>query len=341
MIRTASLRGFVGLVEEIGGDPVEILSRFHLTPAVLADDEALIPIDVNDRLLDVTARELDCADLGLRLAGSQDITILGPLAVAIESSATVADALACASRFMFVHSPALRVGVEPDPRGARGVVSLTYRKELIESPYSPQAMELGLGLFFRIAILLLGDARPVRSVEVPHAPLSPVARYLDYFGGEVRFDAPVGGFRVSEAVLNWQFQGANEAIRELALEHLRTNYRDPNQTAVGQVRRAIAGSLGVTKPSLAGVARLLALHPRTLQRRLAREGSSFEQVLDDLRREMVHRHLTTTDLPIAQIALMAAFSEQSALTRAVRRWFGATPREVRRSPPNLVVQSQV
>lgn len=335
MIRTASLRGFVGLVDELGGDPVAMLSRFDLTPEVLADDDALIPIDVNDRLLDVTAHELGCADLGLRLASSQDITILGPLAVAIESSATVADALACASRFMFVHSPALRVGVEPDPRGVRGVVALTYRKELIESPYSPQAMELGLGLFHRIAVLLLGDSRPMRSVEVPHPPISPVERYLDYFDGDVRFDAPVGGFRVSEAVLNWQFQGANEAIRQIALDHLRT-YRDPNQTAVGQVRQALADSLGINKPTLTSVSRLLAVHPRTLQRRLAAEGASFEQVLDDLRRELVRRHLTTTDLPIAQIALMAAFSEQSALSRAVRRWFDATPREVRRSSPHIV-----
>lgn len=329
MIRTSSLRGFVGLADELGGDAPGLLARFGLTPQALADDDSLIPIATNDLLLDVAAREWACPDLGLRLAESQDITILGPLAVAIESSSSVADALACASRFIFVHSPALRVGVEPDPRGTRGVVCLTYRKDLTDSPYSPQAMELGLGLFHRIAVLLLGDVRPLRSVEIPHAPISPVARYTGYFGADVRFDAPVGGFRVEERVLDRQFQGANVAIRQLAIDHLARNFADPNQTDTARVRRVMAESLGATLPTIDNVARLLALHPRTLQRRLAAEGTTFEAVLDELRRQSAIRYLTTTDLPMAQIAAMLSFSEQSALSRAVRRWCAASPREVR------------
>lgn len=336
MIRTSSLRGFVGLADELGGDASGLLARFGLTPEALSADDSLIPIATNDMLLDVAAREWECPDLGLRLAESQDITILGPLAVAIESSSTVAEALDCATRFMFVHSPALRIGVEPDPRGARGVACLTYRKDLVDSPYSPQAMELGLGLFHRIAVLLLGDDRPLRTVEIPHAPISPVARYTGYFRADVHFNAPVGGFRVEQRVLDRGFLGANEAIRQFAIDHLTRNFSDPNQTDTARARRVVAESLGANQPAIANVARLLSLHPRTLQRRLAAEGTTFEAVLDDVRRESAVRYLTTTDLPMTQIAALLSFSEQSALSRAVRRWCSASPREVRAGgPPRL------
>lgn len=331
MIRAASLRGFAPLVRELGGDPEAFLRRFHIPASATESDDGLIDITAHDLMLDTVARELDCPDLGLRLAVAQDLTILGPLALAIESASTVAEALACASRFMFVHSPALSIGVEPDPRGWEGVIALTYRKDLLESPYSPQAMELGIGLFHQAALTLLGGRAGLRSVELPHRPLSPMGRYADFFGVDVRFGAPVAALRVERRMLDASFAGADDEIRRVALDHLARHYPDPATRVSVQVRRVLAQALGLTEaaPTLANTARLLALHPRTLQRRLAEEGTSHAAVLDQVRRDAATTFLTTTDLPMAQVAALLGFSEQSALSHAVRRWHGASPRQVR------------
>lgn len=331
MIRTASLRGFAPLVRELGGDPAAFLARFHLPADALDSDDGLIGITEHDLMLDAAADDLDCRDLGLRLAKSQDLTILGPLALAIESSPTVADALQCASRFMFVHSPALTVALEPDPRGARGVVALTYRKDLLESPYSPQAMELGLGLFHHVADQMMDGITGLRSVEFPHQPLSPISRYTDFFGVDVRFGAPTAALRIERRLLDARFTGADDTIREVALDYLARHYPEPTSLVAVQVRRALAESLGLRTPSLAHVARLFSLHPRTLQRRLAAEGTSFEATLDDVRRDAAHRLITTTDLPLGQVAALLGFTEQSTLAHAVRRWHGVTPRQLRLS----------
>ncbi|MFI6897775.1 AraC family transcriptional regulator [Streptomyces sp. NPDC050256] len=331
MIRAASLRGFVPLVERMGGDAVALLARFNLTRRTLDSDECLIPITANDLVLDAAAAELGCPDLGLRMAETQDLSILGPLAVVIESSSTVAEALALASRYMFVHSPALSVGVEADPRGHRNVVALTYRKDLHESPYSPQAMELGLGLFHRVAVMLVGSRTGLRSVEIPHQPLSPVSRYTGFFGSDVTFGRPTAALRVERHLLDAQFATADEAIRRLAVAYLAGTYPDPARKVSTQVRRALAGSLGITPPAIAGVARLLSVHARTLQRKLAAEGTSFEAVLDEVRRDAAHRYLTTTDLPLGQVAALVGFTEQSTLSHAVRRWYCTSPRELRRA----------
>jgi AraC-like DNA-binding protein len=336
MIRAASLRGFVALVEELGGDPGALLLRFGIDAGVLRDDDGLIPITAHDLMLDAAAQELGCPDLGLRLAAAQDVSILGPLAAAIEASSTVGQALDCASRFLFVHSPALRVGVEDDPLGRRGVVALAYRKDLQESTYSPQGTELGLGVFHRVAVSMIGGVRGLRSVLIPHQPLSPVQRYLDHFGADVRFGGRVAALCVQRHVLEESFSGADEAVRAVALEHLARHYRDPRLDFPAQARLGIAEALRTSQPTILGIARLFSLHPRTLQRRLAAEGTSFAELLDEVRREATHRYLTATDLPVGQIALMVGFGEQSTLAHATRRWYGTSPRELRRasqSPP--------
>ncbi|MFF2083425.1 AraC family transcriptional regulator [Nocardia sp. NPDC058176] len=330
MIRAASLRGFVPLVEQLGGDADRLLARFGLARGDLDSDEGLISITANDLVLDAAAAELGCPDLGLRLAEAQDVSILGPLAVVIEASSTAAEALVFASKYMFVHSPALSIGVEPDPRGRRGIAALTYRKELHESPYSPQAIELGLGVFYQVAVMLMGNREGLLSVEIPHRPLSPVARYTEFFGAGVAFGRPAAALRVQRDRLDDRFATANEAIRRLALQYLAGNYPDPTRKVSTQVRRALSKSLGSAPPTIGRVARLLAVHPRTLQRQLAAEQTTFETVLDDVRRDAAHRYLTTTDLPLGQVATRLGFTEQSTLSHAVRRWYGVSPRDLRR-----------
>ncbi|MFG2551150.1 helix-turn-helix transcriptional regulator [Streptomyces sp. NPDC048581] len=90
---------------------------------------------------------------------------------------------------------------------------------------------------------------------------------------------------------------------------------------------------GPAGASLGEVARFLALHPRTLQRRLAEEGAGFDQLRDEALRELAHQYLTESSLSMSHVALALGFSEQSALTRACRRWFGKTPTAIRRGKP--------
>lgn len=330
LIRAASLRGFGALVTELGGDPARLLQRFDIAAEVLEHDDGLLSITAHDRMLDAAAAELDCPDFGLRLAERQDLTILGPVARAVATSATATEALDAAARFLFVHSPVLTIGIDDDPWGRRGVVALTYRKEVSESPYSPQAIELGLGVFYRVALQLLGESTGLRSVEIPHGPLSPVDRYLDFFSADVKFDRPVAALCADVRVLDSAFETADEEIRRAAVEHLTGAYSDPADSIATQVRRVVSESLPGPVPPLSEVARTLHLHPRTLQRRLVVVGTSFGQVVDDLRRDRAHRYITTTDLSLAQVADLVGFAEQSTLNHAVRRWFGLSPGELRR-----------
>jgi AraC-like DNA-binding protein len=285
---------------------------------------------VAGRLLEAAAADRDCPDLGLRLAARQDTAILGPLAIAIENSATLGEALDCASRFLFVHSPALTVARVADPSGRPGVVGLRYGSTEMD-PMPPQVCDNGLGLLHRITLLLSGGRYGLRSVHLTHSPLAPVARYTEFFGADVRFGQRAAVLRVPASVTEARVDGANRVLREVALDYMRAHFPAPEQPLDEQVRGLITQSLGSSPIDIAAVARRLQIHPRTLQRRLAAAGTTFDQVQDGVRRETAYRLITTTDLPFSQVTAMVGLTEQSALTRAVRRWFGKSPRDLRRA----------
>ena len=73
------------------------------------------------------------------------------------------------------------------------------------------------------------------------------------------------------------------------------------------------------------------LHPRTLQRRLSAENATFEEIRAEVYQAATRRLLLETELPLSQVAAVLGVSEQPAMTRSVKRWFGATPAQLRRT----------
>jgi AraC-like DNA-binding protein len=328
VVRAAGLRGLPALVTALGGDGEALLAGFGIPPSALESDDAVMPSVAAARALEAAAAACHCGDLGLRLAGQQNASVLGPLAIAIESSPTLGEALDCVRRFLFVHSPGLSVAEIADPESRPGVVGIRYAGSV---PLSPQVADLGLGLLHRVTTLLAGGYG-LRSVHLPHPPLAAVSRYTDYFGADVRFDQPAAVLRVPHTLAATPVTGGgNELLREVALDYMSSHFPAPGQEVADRVRHLLARALGSAPVDLAAIARQLRTHPRTLQRRLTDEQTTFEDLLDDVRRTAAHRLITQTDLPLSQVTAMVSLAEQSALSRAARRWFGMAPRDLRRA----------
>jgi AraC-like DNA-binding protein len=78
------------------------------------------------------------------------------------------------------------------------------------------------------------------------------------------------------------------------------------------------------------IAARMHMSPRTLQRRLRDEGTTYLELLNDVRRELALRHVQEGRESISEIAFLLGFSEVSTFHRAFKRWCGRTPAEVRR-----------
>jgi AraC-like DNA-binding protein len=112
-----------------------------------------------------------------------------------------------------------------------------------------------------------------------------------------------------------------DAQLDAALDRVRGEAGDLAET----VRRAIERSLSDGVPELVRIAASLGRSERGLQRALAADGLSFRALVDGVRRDLAEGLLVNSDYGLAEIAFLAGLSEQSALTRAFRRWHGQPP----------------
>jgi AraC-like DNA-binding protein len=97
------------------------------------------------------------------------------------------------------------------------------------------------------------------------------------------------------------------------------------------VQRALASGLTSESTRIATLARRLGMSGRTLQRRLSGEGVSFQQLLDDVRKEAACRFISQPTLAICEVAYLVGYSEPAPFHRAFKRWYGMTPETFRQS----------
>lgn len=127
-------------------------------------------------------------------------------------------------------------------------------------------------------------------------------------------------FRGSEPILF-------DEIRQLAQALSRKNRSMP---FIDRARYVIYAALFDTNIGQDVVARELGLSNRTLRRRLAHEGASYQQLLDNCRMEIAARELAIEKhVSLSQMALKLGYSEHSTFTRAFFRWAGMTPKRYR------------
>jgi AraC-like DNA-binding protein len=100
---------------------------------------------------------------------------------------------------------------------------------------------------------------------------------------------------------------------------------DRGHTLVDDVRLALSETMCGARPAIANVAKSLGMSARTMQRRLAELGTTYQDVLDDVRQRAARRLLGSTDLGMGEIAFVLGFEEVNSFMRAFHAWQGTTP----------------
>ncbi len=169
------------------------------------------------------------------------------------------------------------------------------------------------------------------SVYFKHAAPDQTDDHEAYFGCPVHFDATRDALLVSYDALKTPNKVGDESIANFFDTHLEAELaKFEDDTALDRrVRIQVSKSLSEGVPAISAVAGELGMSGRTLQRRLAEQGYSFQALVDTSRRQLAERLLQQTDYSLTEVAFMTGYAEQSAFTRAFKRWAGQTPRSYR------------
>jgi AraC-like DNA-binding protein len=148
-----------------------------------------------------------------------------------------------------------------------------------------------------------------------------------HFGCEIRFDAPLDTIVLDEKALALPMVTHNPQLLALIVPGLESalEKNGSSRTLADDVRSALHQGICGERPAVGKVARSLGLSPRTLQRRLGELGTSYQKLLDEVRRRSARRLLANTDLGAGEVAFLLGFEELNSFTRAFHTWEGTTP----------------
>ena len=327
LIRAAAIWGYPELVRELGADPEAFLSRFHIASGAEHQEDAFISFAAFIRLLEASAEDLRCPDFGLHLSSRQGLEILGPIAVIARNAQTVLSVAEAIARYLYIHSPALRLTERRTERG----LEFSYEVTEPNIPYPLQLYELSMGIAVRILRLLAGPQARFRAISFLHQQRGSDTAYRDALDCPVRFGQSWCGFELPTQLAERRIENADPETRRIATTYLEATYLPSTAPLSARVAELARRLLPTGQCSADAIADELAMHPRTLQRRLATEGVRCQDVIDRERRTQAARYLTEPELHLSQIAGLLGYTEQSALNRSCQRWFGKTPRQCRTS----------
>ncbi|MCB2059213.1 MAG: AraC family transcriptional regulator ligand-binding domain-containing protein [Novosphingobium sp.] len=332
LVHARLLRFFPELVEELGGSLPGLLASAEVGMDTLAGDAPGITYRQAIHLMELAAQELDCPDFGMRLAEKQSGGgAYGPLGQVMRNSKSFGDALTYVSRHSYAHSLAARVWLRRLP--SESAVFSGHDILLDNIANRAQAMEQILLIGHLEAMELTGGYARARRVHFRHQPVSASRDYRRYFGCEVRFGEPADGLVFSERDLACPIADPDaDAFADVTayIDRHFTRHRPPLHAETrGVIMRRLASGQ-CTNEAVAGE---LNLHLRTLHRRLRAEGTSFQQVKDEVRRDVMLYYVRQTTLDFARISEMLGFAEQSIMTRRCNRWFSMSPTRLREEEP--------
>ena len=174
------------------------------------------------------------------------------------------------------------------------------------------------------------DLDPLEVTLWHDEPESGMDEFLAYFRCPLRFGEPVASMTFPSEVLDRPLPGSN---RELALSLDRTliDYVEKQQRddIVSRTKSAISEYLPSGNVASEVVAGTLNISPRSLQRKLAAEGTTYRKLVDTVRQDLSESYVTDGNFSLTEISYLLGFSSQAAFSRAFKRWTGVTPQEFR------------
>jgi len=328
VVHARILRGFPGLVAELGGEPRRLIEDAGLGSDGRSAGASGFGYRQLVALLEHSARVLQCPDFGLRLAMQQrGGRMFGPLGKVMRNAPTFGDAIHYVSTHTSAHSLAARVWLHPtDPAGA---LFVGHDILLDRLPERSQAIEQIL-LIGHLNALEISDGRArARRVHFRHQPVSRPIAYRRYFGCEVRFGEQVDGLVFHAGDLAAPIVRRDARTFRAVTAFIEARFAGQEAPVSAQARGVIMQLLGSPGCDNDTVASALNLHPRSLHRRLSAEGTSFQRLMDAVRRDTLLYYLERTDVPVARISERLGFSEQAVMSRRCRHWFDCSPSELR------------
>jgi AraC-like DNA-binding protein len=313
-----------------------------LHEAGLSAREVLAAARLPSRLFDEAARRIPAVDylrlwhavrtvsadpnIGITLARLLKPELTEPLILAIISAATVADAVEVMSTYKRLLC-AEDIDVDTADTGR---LTLTYRWPQLPVPMPQVLVDTELAFIVESCRRATGQPRLAPAeIRLRVPSLDRGATHARFFRCPIRLGCADNSLTFTAADAARPFVTFNSQMLDALMPHLRHLAGAVATSPVDQARTVIAERLRGPRPTVQGVAREMALSTRALQRILRDSGTSYRQLLDEVRNDHARGYLRSTTFTDAEVAFLVGFEDRNSFYRAFRTWNGRSPRQFR------------
>ena len=315
-----------GVLEIYGLDAPAMFERHGIDPALLRNPDARIPARSWDSLAREAAEHIPDPAFGLLAARCWHPSNLGALGYAWLTSSTLRTGLGRLVRYWRLLGEASSTRLEESSAG----VSIVLARQAPDAVSSAVLVDFVMSLLVDMCRMNAGSSlRPV-SVRLRRVRPKGSEVYRRHFGCVVHFGADRDSFTLARKDVdrtlptsNRQLAATLDQILVERLAHL------DKRNVVARCQARLLDQLSSGEVSENVMAEQLHMSRRTLQRKLADADLTFQKLVDDTRRDLAMRHLDDPRHSVTDVTFLLGFSQQSAFTRAFKRWTGISPTEYR------------
>ncbi len=314
-------------IHNCGHDPAPLYRKAGINPELLKKSDARIDISNVDELWRLAVELLEDPCFGIKMTENWHPSYVGALGYAWCASSTLRTALNRAVRYIHVVSEDLNIKLAETPGGIK-VIS-----DLEKSIFTlPQHHDVVISTIMHMCRFNYGDELLATEVCLAHEK-PPCAKVIsDFFRTPVIYDTAVSSFTLANKDVDLKLSSGN---KELALLHdevlMKYLIEIKKGDIVQQIQSVILDNLPTGNVSDNLIAKELNLSERSLQRKLKEKGTTFRTVLDDVREMAAIQYIKNPVNTMSDIAFLLGFSEQSAFSRAFKKWTGSSPLQYRNS----------
>ncbi|MEH6364617.1 MAG: AraC family transcriptional regulator [Pseudomonas marincola] len=312
----AALRG----AEMHGHDCHRLLRQLNIQPALLEEPRARLAPEQFTQLIRLLWETLDDEYLGFGVQRSRRGTF-AMMCHAIINCRSLEKALSRGALFcgLFADAPAITLNIVGDS------AELSVDGSQLNDP-DHFLLESLLVIWHRLGSWLIGQRITLEHVSFAYSEPAHASEYELLFPCPRQFSAAQTTLRFHRRYLNMPLLQDERTLKHFLLRSPADLLARPHggHTLGSQIRRLL-GRDCTQWPDLECVAKHLHMSPQTLRRHLREEGCSFQELKDQLRRDLAIYHLGRDELSIQAIAEQLGFSEPSAFHRAFKKWTGLTP----------------
>ncbi len=295
----------------------------------LADSDSRVPVSVQAALWRLIARRIPDPGFAVRAGASISVRDTGLLGYVMSYSATLGHALRRLVRYSHILTDAVEFRLET-PKRHHVAVAQCHPMLGVGLPFAVDyRFAAGLSICRQITGIEIVPFQVDFSYDQPASTLE----HRRFFRCPLRFGQPKSRVVLFERDLSLPVPRGDETLAGYLSAYAEEVLRSlvGGSSARERVRSAIWMALADGRPTVERIASAVGLTSRTLQRRLAREGTSVHQEVEEIRKAMAMAMLRDRDISIDEIAFLLGYAEPSTLFRLFKRWTGMTPREYRDS----------